>query len=185
MRVSVLHRTAGYRADLPHAADFEMWMRAASMSDIGFVGGADQAYYRVHDAAMHVVAFSQDDPKGNVVDLEQRRTCFESVLRDAAAIPDADRLLDTAYRSLARAALTLAVRCFEWGTADRWPVDELAAFAADTYPRERLSGLWRALALRRRVGPARSRRHPLFLPGEQVYKAKARLDRWRWRRAGR
>jgi Glycosyl transferase family 2 len=184
LRTTVLREVGGYRPDLPHAADFEMWMKAASISDVGYVGGCDQAYYRVHAANMHSTAFSVDDPKGVIVDLRQRLTCFESVLDEAPRVAGAAALLRRARRALARDALTMAVRCYEWGTADRWPVDVLADFAAEVCPSDELPGLWRALALRRRVGPARSRRHPLFLPGEQVYKVRDRLDRWRWRRAG-
>jgi glycosyltransferase involved in cell wall biosynthesis len=35
MRTSVLHTVGGYQATLPHAGDFDVWMRAASVSDVG------------------------------------------------------------------------------------------------------------------------------------------------------
>jgi glycosyltransferase involved in cell wall biosynthesis len=184
MRASVLRAAGEYNAALPHAGDFEMWMRAASIADVGYVAGATQAYYRVHEANMHNVVFGRDDPKGTVVDLEQRYECFVSVFQDNASLPQAEALLRRARRTLAREALTLAIRCYEWGTADAWPVAELASFAERMCPPAEVRSLWRALALRRRVGAARSRRHPLFLPGEQVYKAADRLNEWRWRYAG-
>ncbi|WP_234836432.1 glycosyltransferase family 2 protein [Sinorhizobium meliloti] len=37
MRTSVLRTIGGYRADLPHASDFEMWLRTSAVSDIGFL----------------------------------------------------------------------------------------------------------------------------------------------------
>ena len=184
MRTSVLRAAGDYNAALPHAGDFEMWMRAASIADVGYVAGATQAYYRVHEANMHNVVFGRDDPKGTVVDLEQRYECFVSVFTGNASLPQAGALLRRARRTLAREALTLAIRCYEWGTADSWPVAELASFAERMCPPAELRSLWRALALRRKVGAARSRRYPLFLPSEQVYKSVDRLNEWRWRYAG-
>ncbi|MFC3501983.1 glycosyltransferase family 2 protein [Micromonospora krabiensis] len=181
MRTSVLRAVGGYNPELPHAGDLEMWMRAATVSDVAFVGGADQAYYREHAANMHLTSFQGGDPKGVLVDLAERTACFDNVLGGDPRWRD---LHDLSRRTLAREALTYAVRSFEWGKAESWPVDELAAFAADTCPRPALAPLWRALALRRRVGARRSRRHPLFLPGEQVHKVRARVAHRRWQQAG-
>jgi glycosyltransferase involved in cell wall biosynthesis len=184
MRNSVLREIGGYNASLPHAADFDMWLRAASVSDVGYVGGSTQAFYRVHSANMHNIVFDRADPKGTITDLRQRYECFINVFRDNDRISAAEVLFERACRSLAREALTLAIRCYEWGQADAWPVAELASFAEEVYPPEKLQSLWRALALRRRVGTAHARRHPLFLPGEQVYKVAGHLTEWRWRYAG-
>jgi hypothetical protein len=76
MRTSVLHKLGGYRADLPHAADFAMWLGAATVSDIGYVGGADQAYYRVHAQSM-----SKTVNAGMVIDIQQRLRTFDVALR--------------------------------------------------------------------------------------------------------
>lgn len=184
MRRTVLHAIGGYKASLPHAGDFEIWMRAASISDVGYIGGVAQAYYRVHSVNMHRAEFNQLDAKGTVIDLQQRHACFVGVLEKSTDISRAGALLLMARRALAREALTLAVRSYEWGAADEWPVAELASFAEQICPPDELRRLWRALALRRKVGAARSRRHPLFLPSEQVYKVGSRLKDWRWRNAG-
>src|SRR5664280_1311382 len=48
VRTSIQRIAGGYRADLPQTADHEMWMRLASLADVGRVIGPDQAYYRVH-----------------------------------------------------------------------------------------------------------------------------------------
>jgi hypothetical protein len=180
MRTSVLHKVGGYRADLPHAADFAMWLAAATVSDIGYVGGADQAYYRVHQANMHHAVFDVDRADGLVRDLSERLACFETVLTD----PGTADLLAQARRSLAAEALILAIRSYGWGLADRWPVAALSAFARETCPPERLPGLWRALRRRETVGERRSRRHPLFMPTEAVHRARHRVDAWRWRTSG-
>lgn len=184
MRSSVMRAVGEYKAALPHAADFDVWMRAASISDVGYIGGSTQAYYRSHSANMHNMVFERTSPKGTIIDLRQRHECFVNVLQDNPHIPQAEALVKIACRSLAREALTLAVRCYEWGTADEWPVAELASFAEQICLPDELRSLWRALALRRKVGAARARRHPLFLPSEQVYKVASHLSEWRRRYTG-
>jgi glycosyltransferase involved in cell wall biosynthesis len=184
MRRSVLHAVGEYDPRLPHAADFHTWLKAAGVSDVGYVGGVTQAFYRVHGTNMHTSMFDGTAPKGIIVDLEQRYECFSRALRESTNVPRSDELFDRACRSLAREALTIAVRCYEWGKADTWPVADFAAFAERVYPPAKLNALWRAYALRRMVGAGRSRRHVLFLPGEQVYKVTSNLREWRWRYAG-
>jgi hypothetical protein len=184
MRRSVLHAVGEYDPQLPHAADFHTWLKAAGVCDVGYVGGATQAFYRVHETNMHMSVFDGTVPKGIIIDLEQRYECFARVLRESDSVPGSDELFDRACRSLAREALTIAIRCYEWGKADTWPVADFAAFAERVYPAAKLRPLWRAYALRRMVGAARSRRHPLFLPGEQVYKAASHIRERRWRYAG-
>ena len=72
MRTSVLRKIGGYRPDLPHAGDFEMWLRAAAVSDVGFLVGVDQAYYRQHSDNMHRRAFESGSAHGQLIDLKQR-----------------------------------------------------------------------------------------------------------------
>ena len=69
---SVQQAIGGYRADLPHTADVEMWMRFAVHSDIAYVRGADQAYYRVHGASMSV-------ERVPIIDLLQRKAAYDAV----------------------------------------------------------------------------------------------------------
>ena len=47
VRTSVQHAVGGYRKELPHAGDQEMWLRFASVSAIGRVK-APQGFYRRH-----------------------------------------------------------------------------------------------------------------------------------------
>jgi hypothetical protein len=181
MRTSVLREVGGYKPQLPHAGDFEMWMRAAAVSDVGHVGGADQAFYRVHDNNMHSAVFSVFEAKGIMFELRQRRESFDSVV---PGLPDGEALLHTAYRSLARVSLVLAIRAHHWGQADVWPVQELASFAQELCPPAELARLWRALDRRRRRGPDRSRFYLPFQPRKQLNKVNAEMELWRQRRAG-
>jgi hypothetical protein len=184
VRKSVLHAIGAYKSSLPHAGDFEFWMRAASVSNVGYVSGAPQAYYRTHATNMHNVQFKQDDPMGMVIDLEQRHACFVAVLQDNVNVAESRILLARACHSLAREALTLAIRSYEWGLADCWPVSELSCFAETICPPSELRSLWGALTLRRKLGATRCRRNPLFLPSMHMYKVQCCVMDWRWRRAG-
>ena len=75
MRNVVQQEIGGYNPALPHSGDFEMWLRAAAVADVGRVNGANQAYYRIHAASMQRTTYA-----GHLTDLEGRRAAFESVL---------------------------------------------------------------------------------------------------------
>ena len=51
VRTSVQQAIGGYLPELPHTGDAEMWMRFALHSDVAYVKGVDQAYYRIHAGA--------------------------------------------------------------------------------------------------------------------------------------
>jgi glycosyltransferase involved in cell wall biosynthesis len=184
LRASVQREIGGYRADLPHTGDLEMWIRAAAIADVGYVGGADQAWYRVHAANMHSETFRSGKREGMVSDMRERLRAFESAADEIRGeVPDADALLDSARRALAVEALTLAVRAFHWGIAESWPVEDLTEFALASYPEARRLRQWRALPLRRRLGDG-WRRNPLFLGHEIALRAEGAARSWRLQRAG-
>src|SRR5258708_34922643 len=85
LRTRILREIGGYRADLPHAADFELWMRTATVSDIGYVAGADQAYYRNHASNMHHSTFDMGDH------FAQRPASFASTFSQFLRRPGAPR----------------------------------------------------------------------------------------------
>ena len=69
IRRSVFEAVGGrYDPSLPHAGDLLMWLAVAAVSDVAYVSGLDQGYYRVHGANMHTTSFA--DLKD---DLDQRR----------------------------------------------------------------------------------------------------------------
>jgi AcrR family transcriptional regulator len=51
VRTSVQRRVGGYNRDLPHAGDFEMWLRLATQGPIGFIDRF-QVAARMHEANM-------------------------------------------------------------------------------------------------------------------------------------
>lgn len=142
MRTSVQKEIGGYRADLPHSGDFEMWMRAAVVADVGRVNGADQAFYRVHDDSMLRTTFA-----GWLPDLEGRRDAFIAILGpDVARRPaDADSLLTIARRGLANEALTRARLGHDRIDEAAESVERYRAFALETYPAARGLRAWKRL----------------------------------------
>ena len=109
MRGSVLREIGGYRSDLPHSGDLEMWLRAAATADVGYLVGPDQAFYRQHDANMHNVVFEVSDPKGAAVDLAQRFAAFRTVFTESGCgMPAASRLEASARKTFATEAFDRA-----------------------------------------------------------------------------
>jgi glycosyltransferase involved in cell wall biosynthesis len=147
VRTEVQQRIGGYRPELPHTADVEMWMRFAVHSDIAFIKGVDQAFYRIHEAQMTV-------ERVPLVDLRQRKAAYDALFDVYAdTIPDARRLAARANRKMAKEAIWRACRAYERRRMDSTPVDELLEFARSTYPAaDRLPEAW-GLRWRKRVGP--------------------------------
>ncbi|MGM1065337.1 glycosyltransferase family 2 protein [Saccharothrix sp. Mg75] len=176
VRTSVQQRVGGYRSDLPHAGDLEMWMRIAAVSDIGYVRGAPAAYYRVHQQSMMRTQFSS-----LFADLEQRRAVFDLFFREHPDLPP--RLRSLADRSIAKDALWRAVRAYDRDRLADIPVDELVEFARRVYPDTPRLGEYRALRRRRALGPKVCSRTQLFVGSHLVKRGRGLVSKqvWKWR----
>jgi glycosyltransferase involved in cell wall biosynthesis len=163
VRTSLQKRVGALNSQLPKAADMEMFMRLAANADVGFIRGADQAFYRVHGQNMSKAVSA-------LMDLRQRRSVFEIVLdRYGDGLTDSKRLSDIVHRQLSREALWAAGRVYDrgrirqtelarrfLGTAadeEERDVDELLAFALDCWPQAGRLPLYRTLESRKRIGP--------------------------------
>jgi glycosyltransferase involved in cell wall biosynthesis len=163
VRTSLQKRVGGYDPQLPKAADMELFMRLAAHADVGFIRGADQAYYRVHEQSMSKAVTP-------LMDLQQRRSVFEVVIdRYGDRLPDPKRLSNMVHRQLGREALWAAGRVYDRGrmrqselgrrllgvgaNETERDVDELIAFAFDCWPEVRRLPLYRTLQARNHVGP--------------------------------
>ena len=147
VRTDVQQRIGGYLPELPHTGDAEMWMRFALHSDVAYVKGVDQAFYRIHATQM-------TQERVPLVDLRQRKAAYDALFeRYGDAIPDAVQLRRRAGRAMAKEALWRACRAYERRRMDSTPVDELYAFARETYPAfTHLPEYW-GLRWREVVGP--------------------------------
>jgi glycosyltransferase involved in cell wall biosynthesis len=180
VRASVFEAVGALDTRLRHAQDMEMWLRAASVGDVGRVDGADQALHRDHDSSMSVALVEK-----RLIDLGERRLVFDLALAAGAdRLRDADRLRETAHRALAVEALESACHAYDRGKVAGEDVDDYVAFAVETYPRARELRHWRALEWRRRVGPRWAPYVPTFFAS--VVWRRLRRDAYyrRWVRAG-
>ena len=112
VRTSLQKRVGGYRKDLPHTGDLEMWMRLAAHASVGALN-ADQAFYRVHGQNMHAIDFADRDTV-----FQQHWEAFEGLFREFGdRIPGSERLQQRARRALALHTLSKASKSFERGDA--------------------------------------------------------------------
>ena len=178
VRTAVQHEVGGYRPALSHSGDLEMWLRFGARSDIAFIEGVDQAYYRIHASNMTIA-------RSPIVDLQQRAAAFGSFFAEYRLLfPDAEALLRSARRQVAKEALWRACRAYERRRLADTPIAELKQFAYDTYPAsQRLPEYW-GLRWRERVGP-RIAPYLQFLMLSAIHRRLRKALWWRrWRRRG-
>jgi glycosyltransferase involved in cell wall biosynthesis len=162
VRTSLQQRVGGYDPALPHTGDLEMWLRFAAISDIAFIQGADQAYYRGHGRNMSVA-------RTTAVDLEQRLAAFEAAFaRHGHDLPDATALERAARRAIAREALWRVCRAYDRDRLDEVPVDELLAFAGRAYADVRRLPEWWGSRWRSLVGRSTMRAVGPYVPSAAV-----------------
>lgn len=159
---TLVHRAAGpYDPDCVHTSDLNMWLRIAAISDIAFIKGVPQAYYRVHGDSM---LRSNRDP---LLDLRERYKAFASLFASSGGqLENVEELRGMVGRALARQALWAASRAVDRGLTtgpDALPVDELVAFAREVCPTATRLREWHGLRLRRAIGAGRSIWFPPFV----------------------
>lgn len=143
VRTELLKRLGGYRADLPHSGDMEMWLRFAAHASVGVIKD-EQAVYRRHATNM---SLNYD----SLSDLRQRKTAFD-VFRETCkdALPQAERLYRDLLKALGLQAVARASGAFN---ANRMEVSrQLCAFAVSVYPAVRWSRAWNLLLCKKWMG---------------------------------
>jgi glycosyltransferase involved in cell wall biosynthesis len=176
MRTCVLHRLGGYNPSLPHSGDMEIWLRAAAISDVGRINGADQAWYRVHAANMHSTVHA-----GRLFDLESRRDAILSAFgREAGSLAGAPGFQESARRALALEAIRFAAYAIDSGRGE--PLIAYMDFARALWPQILLTRDWRNLG--RRVRARNSRLSRLGLLRARLAEIGDKLAWRRWWRTG-
>ena len=142
------HKVVGhYDPALPHSGDMHMWLRLATLGEVGFVD-AVQAFTRIHASNMQYGAYD-----GLMLgDFRQRTAMFRDFfVRHGATLPDAARLEAQVFRRLAAEMLWFANReLVRDPAADVTSLRAMAREAAPGLPGRLLS--WRFHA-RRLAGP--------------------------------
>jgi glycosyltransferase involved in cell wall biosynthesis len=165
VRTSLQKRVGGYRPELPHSGDMEMWLRLAAHAKVGFVPTV-QAFTRIHAKNMrHGYKANRD-----LEDFRQRRIVFRTFFagdgRDLSGRPALEAL---AYRSLAVELLWAAAYAFDEGAPNSL-VAELTDIARDICPAITKTALWWKVAARGLVGSAvfSTARRLLSAPSRQL-----------------
>jgi glycosyltransferase involved in cell wall biosynthesis len=92
VRTSVQKQLGGYRPDLPHAGDLEMWLRFALHSKVAYIA-EKQAAYRHHDSNMSL-------KYGRVSDIEQCVDSFRLHYKDIRRTLPNGMILEARIRRL-------------------------------------------------------------------------------------
>ncbi|NDZ93626.1 glycosyltransferase family 2 protein [Streptomyces sp. SID6673] len=149
MRTSIYRDIGGYEPDFPHAGDMYMWLQAAARSDIGFVGGSVQGYYRNHGTNMHSNSFG-----GLLDDMDQVRSVYDRFYsRDGSNFAAATSLVKTSSNAVAREALLRGALLTAGGAPDD-TLHAFRSFAEETSQTARRSLAWRWTSLSKSQYPA-------------------------------
>lgn len=143
VRTALQKKLGGYRPELPHAGDLEMWWRFAAHAAVG-VTQDYQAVYRTHGRNMHLGYLS-------LRDFDQRRIAIDTFVSACGdVLPEPIQLRDWLKASLAEEAVSSASAAFNRGQSK--VVREFSEFALSLYPGVRTTRKWRNLSMKRLVG---------------------------------
>jgi GT2 family glycosyltransferase len=156
VRTKLQKRVGGYRDELPHTGDMEMWLRFAAHASVGFIS-ANQGVYRLHNANMSTAYYAVSDgrqiytKKGRLADLKQRKLaldCFFECCSDV--LPGREHLCRRLYRQLSESAVSHASAAFNDGHIEE--SRQLSDFALSVYPAIKNSPGWVKLTCKHWMG---------------------------------
>jgi glycosyltransferase involved in cell wall biosynthesis len=151
VRTALQKRVGGYRTELPHAGDLEMWLRLAAHSSVGILD-ANQAVYRKHGTNMSEAYFGQDW----LPDVKQRRLVIDCFVETCGhLLSDIDQIRHRMMRELSHNAIGIASATFNDGEIEA--SRRLEVFALSLSTGVMMSPAWLKLACKRSVGLARWR----------------------------
>ncbi|WP_433968461.1 glycosyltransferase family 2 protein [Tunturiibacter gelidiferens] len=143
VRTSVQKKVGGYRPELTHTGDMEMWLRLAAQGSVGFVN-AYQAVYRRHCGNM-------SNSYSHLADLEQRKLALDYFFREVGTqLQHATRTRRRIYRLLASDAVGFASSAFNEN--DNEALEQLRDFALGTSWEVVMTWPWIKFQCKRAVG---------------------------------
>lgn len=146
VRTALQKRVGGYRTDLPHAGDLEMWLRIAANASVGVLNSF-QAVYRKHGNNMSDACFRQCW----LPDIQQRILVIDCFMEACGhLLDDADQVRCRMLQSLSQDAIGFASQAFNKGDIDlsrRIENTALGIFAG-----VKMTPSWWRLACKRAVG---------------------------------
>jgi glycosyltransferase involved in cell wall biosynthesis len=154
VRTRLQKELGGYRRQLPHTADMEMWMRFAVRSNVGKLEAA-QAYYRIHGQNMSEAYAEKSEGsklKFKTRDFLERKAAFDLLFREQRqALADCDRLERLAHEGLAWSAFWYAHKLFDQG--DSSSCQDFLGLASEFFPGIAVRREWSRMQWKQRMGP--------------------------------
>jgi glycosyltransferase involved in cell wall biosynthesis len=143
VRTEVQKQIGGYREELPHSGDLEMWLRFAARGAVGYLD-AEQAYYRRHRRSMR---FQYCGARNFL----QLKAAFELFFREEATrLEEPGRLRRMSDRALARIGLWVAGHALDEG--DEATYQDCLAMSRELNPAIRSDMVWWRLQAKRLIG---------------------------------
>lgn len=142
VRTSIQKQIGGYRHELPHSGDLEMWLRFGAHAAVGVLDSY-QAYYRIHGSNMSLGYLG-------IKDYRQLKAAFETLFdsyRDR--ISNVGQLRDFVHRNLTERIYWSADSACEIGKWDE--SRELYDFAVELVPELESEKKWRFLRLKHKI----------------------------------
>jgi glycosyltransferase involved in cell wall biosynthesis len=165
VRTKLQKHLGGYREELPHAGDVEMWLRFAANASVGYIF-AYQGVYRRHNASMsgayYLRSYGRQISKknsrldtfkknGRLADLQQKKIafdCFSEHCKDV--MPQCEDLCHRLYLGLSESAVSHASAAFNDGEMEE--SRQLSEFALALCPEIKSSSAWLKLTCKRWMG---------------------------------
>jgi GT2 family glycosyltransferase len=145
VRTELQKRVGGYRSELPHSGDLEMWLRLAAHGSVGMLE-TYQAVYRLHASNM-----SHGYNMNWWPDLQQRQAAFDWFFRTCShALSNPQQFRRRMLWLFSCDALTLASSAFNEGKMD--VSQQLSEYAVSLCPEAKGSLPWMKLTCKRFMG---------------------------------
>lgn len=146
VRTNYLKTLGFYRHDLPHSADFEMWLRLAAHGQVGFIK-TPHAFYRRHDENMTLGYLNEKI----LADLKQRKAAFDIFQEENKhVVPDMAALYMTLLSHLAQHAVGIASMAFNENKVVL--CNDICEYAVFIHPNVRKTRAWRLLQCKKVLG---------------------------------
>ncbi len=133
IRTQLQKRVGGYRSELPHTGDLEMWLRLAAHGSVG-VFEACHAVYRRHGSNMQMDYYTDK----HLPDLQQRKAALDCFLETCShVLPNAQQLQRSSLCRLAFEGMQYAGAAFTAGEMEL--SRRLSQFSLGIYPEVKYS----------------------------------------------
>jgi glycosyltransferase involved in cell wall biosynthesis len=146
VRTSLQKKVGGYRPELPHTGDLEIWLRLAAHADVGVLG-TYEAVYRLHGGNMQTSYYRERQ----FPDLQQRKAAIDCFIAACAPLLNGSSNL---RRRLLRPMSSEAIQCANGAFTDGATelANNLCRLATDLDPTVTRTLPWHLLTCKRLMG---------------------------------